>query len=70
MLDRNVGGRDRLVRAALAVCFALVAAAALLDGRRGLGVVALLAAAGTGFNAVVCWCGVNAALGLDTSRGK
>lgn len=70
MFERNVGGRDRLVRAVLAVCFAVAGVAALLAGRRAVGTVALLAALGTGFNAVVCWCGLNAALGLDTTRGK
>ncbi len=68
MFDRNVGGYDRLVRAALAVVFAAVAAWALLEGRRALGTAAGLAALGTGFNAVFCWCGVNRLLGLDTTR--
>lgn len=68
MFDRNVGGADRLLRAALAVAFAALAAWALAEGRRALGVVAGLAALGTGFNAVVCWCGVNRLLGLDTTR--
>lgn len=67
-LDRNVGGLDRLARAALALLAGLVAVAALFDGRRLLGVTAGLAAAGFAFNAVTCFCGLNQALGLDTTR--
>ena len=68
MFERNVGGDDRRLRAVLAVVFAVAAAWGLLEGRRPLAVVAGLTALGTGFNAVVCWCGVNEALGLDTTR--
>jgi hypothetical protein len=65
-VDRNVGGRDRLARAGIAGLALVVAAAAALAGRPALAAVALLAAAGAGFNAAVGWCGVNAALGIDT----
>lgn len=66
-LPRNVGGRDRLVRTLLAVLLALGTVRLLRSGRRRLGVVAALGAVGFGFNAVTCFCGVNEALGLDTT---
>ncbi len=65
---RNVGGRDRLVRGLLAGLFVVVAAGALTSGRRTVGAVAAAAAAGLGFNAVTCFCGLNEALGVDTTR--
>lgn len=66
-LERNVGGRDRLARALLAVVLTVVALAALRDGRRLAGTLAAAGALGAGFNAVTCVCGVNAALGIDTT---
>lgn len=65
---RNVGGRDRLVRGLLAGVLAVVAASTVAGGRRTLGVLAGAAAVGLGFNAVTCFCGLNAALGLDTTE--
>jgi hypothetical protein len=65
---QNVGGRDRLVRAALAVVLAVVAVARLRGGDRTTGVLAAAGALGLGFNAVTCFCGVNAALGIDTTE--
>jgi hypothetical protein len=70
MFERNVGGVDRLVRALLAVALTVVAVSALRSGNRSLGVVAALGAVGAGFNATACFCGLNAALGLDTTREK
>lgn len=67
---RNVGGRDRLARAVLAVALAAIAVVSLRDGDRTTGVLAGVAAAGLGFNAVTCFCGVNAALGIDTTTGE
>jgi hypothetical protein len=66
-ITRNVGGRDRLARALLAALLALLTIALLRSGRRRLGVFAALGAAGFGFNAVTCFCGVNRALGIDTT---
>jgi hypothetical protein len=63
----NVGGADRLLRAGLAVVATVVAIGALRDGRRSVGLLAGLAALGFGFNATTCFCGVNAALGIDTT---
>jgi len=67
---RNVGGRDRLARAVLAVALAAIAVVSLRGGDRTVGVLAGVAAAGLGFNAVTCFCGVNAALGIDTTTGE
>jgi len=66
-LSRNVGGRDRLVRALLAVLLTLLTVGFLRSGRRRLGLLAVLGAVGFGFNAVTCFCGVNEALGIDTT---
>jgi drug/metabolite transporter (DMT)-like permease len=70
MIAKNVGGRDRQVRAILAVVFAVVGIGA------GVGVVPVLgplgaalclaAAAGFGFNAVTQRCMGNYVLGVDT----
>jgi hypothetical protein len=65
---RNVGGTDRLLRAALAVALGAVAAVALSTGRNTLAVVAGAGALGAAFNAVTCFCGINAALGIDTTE--
>ncbi|SNR54965.1 YgaP-like transmembrane domain [Halorubrum vacuolatum] len=69
-LEGNVGGRDRLLRAALAVVLAVVTVAAARSGRRTPAVLAGLGAIGFGFNAVTCFCGLNAALGIDTTDGE
>jgi len=66
-LDRNVGGIDRIGRALLAVVLTIVAVRALTGGRRTVGLLAGLGALGAGFNATTCFCGLNAALGLDTT---
>ena len=66
-LEPNVGGRDRLARALLAVGLTVVALDAVRDGRRLTGLLAAAGALGAGFNATTCFCGVNAALGVDTA---
>lgn len=66
-LEPNVGGRDRLARALLAVGLTVVALDAVRDGRRLTGLLAAAGALGAGFNATTCFCGVNAALGVDTT---
>jgi hypothetical protein len=66
-LPRNVGGRDRIVRAVFAVVLAGLAIGLVGSGQRAVGVVAALGAVGLGFNAVTCFCGVNEALGIDTT---
>ena len=67
-MQRNVGGRDRLVRTVLAVILAVAAVWAFRRGNRAVGLAAGLGAVGAGFNAVTCFCGVNAALGIDTTE--
>lgn len=66
-LDSNVGGRDRLVRATFAVLLTAVAVRSLRGGKRTLGLVAGVGALGLGFNATTCFCGLNRALGIDTT---
>lgn len=67
MVETNVGGRDRTVRALLAVVLTVVAARTLKNGKRTAGMLALVGALGFGFNATTCFCGLNEALGLDTT---
>ena len=65
-IGKNVGGRDRIVRTVLAVVLTAVAVGALREGRRSTGVLAATGALALGFNATTCFCGLNAALGIDT----
>ncbi|WP_324759343.1 YgaP family membrane protein [Haloarcula sp. GH36] len=69
-MAKNVGGIDRLGRALLAVVLTVVSLRALTSGRRTVGLVAGLGAVGAGFNAVTCFCGLNAALGIDTTSDR
>jgi hypothetical protein len=63
----NVGGTDRLLRAVLAVVLSIIAVSAL-GKRRYLTLLAASAGAlGLGFNATTCFCGLNQALGIDTT---
>ena len=66
-MERNVGGRDRIARAVLAVSLAAVAAQAFRSGNRTRGLLVAVAAAGLAFNAVTCFCGLNRTLGIDTT---
>ena len=66
-ISKNVGGVDRLVRALLAVLLTVGTIGLLRAGRGQLGALAALGAVGFGFNAVTCFCGVNEALGIDTT---
>lgn len=66
-LERNVGGRDRLLRIVLAVTLTVAATIAARRGNRPIALLAALGALGAGFNAVTCFCGLNAALGIDTT---
>lgn len=68
--EKNVGGKDRKVRAALAVAFAVVAASALRRGKRSTGLLAAAGALGMALNAVTCFCSLNAALGIDTTTDE
>ncbi|MFC6837371.1 YgaP family membrane protein [Halomarina ordinaria] len=69
-LKRNVGGVDRTARGVLGALLAVVALVALLRGQRRVAGLTVLASAGLLFNAVTCFCGLNAALGLDTTDGE
>jgi len=68
--EQNVGGRDRLVRAALAVVLSIVALRWLKAGKRGRGLLAGVGALGFGFNATTGYCGVNDSLDIDTTAGS
>ena len=67
-MESNVGGRDRIARAVLAVVLTVVAMGALARGSRSRGLLLGVAALGLGFNAVTCFCGVNRTLGIDTTE--
>ncbi|WP_128225702.1 YgaP family membrane protein [Halobacteriaceae archaeon SHR40] len=67
MAEKNVGGRDRLIRTLLAVSLSIVAVSILKDGKRKTGLLAGIGALAFGFNATTCFCGMNEALGIDTT---
>ena len=67
MAESNVGGRDRLARALLAALLTIVAISTFRKGKRKTGLLALVGALGFGFNATTCFCGLNQALGIDTT---
>lgn len=64
---QNVGGRDRQMRAVLTVILTVVAVRTLKSGKYKTGLLAAIGAAGFGFNATTCFCGLNEALGIDTA---
>jgi uncharacterized transporter YbjL len=70
VIDKNVGGIDRWVRAGLAVVLAVVGVAAGIGLLPRLGAVgaavALAASAGFAFNVVTRRCVGNYLLGIDT----
>jgi hypothetical protein len=68
MAEKNVGGRDRLVRALLAALLTIVAVSTLRKGKRKTSLLALVGAVGFGFNATTCFCGLNQTLGIDTTN--
>jgi hypothetical protein len=68
MPQKNVGGRDRQIRALLAVVLSIVAVSRLRNGQRRVGLLAVVGALGFGFNATTCFCGMNGLLGLDTTE--
>jgi hypothetical protein len=63
---RNVGGYDRLARAALGVLLFAIAVVAAVSEQQLLAVFSMIASAGLLFNALTQFCGINAVLGLDT----
>lgn len=67
MAEKNVGGRDRLARALLAAVLTVVAISRLRSGKHTVGLLASIGALGLGFNATTCFCGLNRALGIDTT---
>lgn len=69
MVEQNVGGRDRLARALLAVVLTVVAITLLREGERTTGLLAGIGALSLGFNATTCFYGLNKMLGIDTTEG-
>ena len=65
--DQNVGGRDRLIRAVLAVVLTIVSLRWLRSGKRKRGLLAGIGALGLGFNASTGYCGFNDTLDVDTT---
>jgi len=64
---QNVGGRDRIVRLLLTVVLSIVAVTSLRRGKRLRGLLAGVGALGVGFTSTTGYCGVNDALGVDTT---
>ena len=67
MVEKNVGGTDRIVRTVLAVVLTVLAVSALQKGKRRSGLLAGVGALAFGFNATTGVCGGNALLGRDTT---
>jgi uncharacterized membrane protein len=65
--EQNVGGTDRLLRAVFAAVFAVLAVSALRKRNYPMVVLTTAGAVGLGINAVTCFCGLNEALGIDTT---
>ena len=65
-LERNVGGLDRLLRAVVGTLLVAVAVDAAIDGRRTVSLAVGVAGAALLVNAATRFCGLNAALGIDT----
>jgi hypothetical protein len=66
-MERNVGGLDRTARGIGVVLLGFTALGAFASGRRPVALFAILGAAGLLFNYTTCFCGANAALGIDTT---
>jgi hypothetical protein len=66
MFERNVGGLDRTLRAVGAVLALVVAALAWQFDADSASLVAVLVAAGLGFNALTGFCWGNKLFGIDT----
>jgi len=67
MVQSNVGGRDRLVRAVLTVLLTVVAVRSLRSGKKKAGLLMIVGALGFGFNVTTRFCGLNETLGIDTT---
>ena len=65
--NKNVGGRDRLIRAVLTVVLTVVSVRWLRSGKRKRGLLAGIGALGLGFNASTGYCGFNDTFDIDTT---
>ena len=68
MVSQNGGGRGRLVRTVPAAVLTVVTVRLLRSGNRKVGLLAAVGALGFGFNATTSFCGLNRALGIDTTE--
>ncbi|ERH09977.1 MAG: hypothetical protein J07HX64_01743 [halophilic archaeon J07HX64] len=68
MAEKNVGGRDRQLRAILAAALTVVAVGTLRSGNKRVGLLAVVGALAFGFNATTGFCGINETLGIDTAE--
>ncbi|MFB9809810.1 YgaP family membrane protein [Haloarcula sebkhae] len=68
--DKNVGGRDRLIRAVLAAVLTIVSLRWLRSGKRKRGLLAGIGALGLGFNASTGYCGFNDTFDIDTTASE
>lgn len=66
--EQNVGGKDRLFRAVLTVVFTVLAVSAVRKRNYRTLLLTTAGAVGFGINAVTCFCGLNEALGIDTTE--
>ncbi|ERG91430.1 MAG: protein of unknown function (DUF2892) [Haloquadratum walsbyi J07HQW1] len=67
MVETNVGGRDRLMRGVFTILLTLTAVNTLRQRKYKFAILAAAGAVGLGFNTVTCFCGLNEALGIDTT---
>lgn len=66
-MQRNVGGRDRIVRGVLGIWLIVVAFAAYRDDAHERAAIAAIAGLGLCWNVVTRFCGGNWLLGIDTT---
>ena len=69
-MNKNVGGRDRLLRTVLAVVLTTIAFGAIRNGNQRKGLLAGVGALAFGFNATTCFCGLNQTLGINTASNE
>lgn len=69
-LEKNAGGRDRLVRALFAVVLTIVAVRSLRNGKRRTGLLAGVGALGVGFTATSRYRGTNETASGDATADR
>ncbi|SEH16318.1 Protein of unknown function [Natronorubrum sediminis] len=66
-MKRNVGRRDRIVRAVVGIWLLVVASAAFSEDKHDRAAIAAIAGLGLLQNALTCFCGGNFLFGIDTT---